>query len=87
MFSEVFFTGLYSSLIGFLLAMGAQCYKSKCSEVKICCITIHRDVAGEEQLTDNHHLTLYNQIIIYKSNLASLYACICFSLNLLICSK
>ena len=50
MFSEVFFTGLYSSLIGFLLAMGAQCYKSKCSEVKICCITIHRDVAGEEQL-------------------------------------
>ena len=50
MFSEVFFTGLYSSLIGFLLAMGAQCYKSKCSEVKICCITINRDVAGEEQL-------------------------------------
>ena len=50
MFSEVFFTGLYSSLIGFLLAIGAQCYKSKCSQVKICCITINRDVAGEEQL-------------------------------------
>ena len=50
MFSEVFFTGLYSSLIGFLLAMGAQCYRSKCTQVKICCITINRDVAGEEQL-------------------------------------
>ena len=50
MFSEVFFTGLYSSLIGFILAMGAQCYRSKCSKVKICCITINRDVAGEEQL-------------------------------------
>ena len=50
MFSEVFFTGLYSSLIGFLLAIGAQCYKSKCKEVKICCITISRDVAGEEEL-------------------------------------
>ena len=50
MFSEVFFTGLYSSLIGFLLAMGAQCYRSKCSQVKVCCITINRDVAGEEQL-------------------------------------
>jgi hypothetical protein len=50
MFSEVFFTGLYSSLIGFLLAVGAQCYKSKCKEVKICCITISRDVAGEEEL-------------------------------------
>ena len=50
MFSEVFFTGLYSSLIGFLIAIGAQCYKSKCQEVKICCITIKRDVAGEEEL-------------------------------------
>ena len=50
MFSEVFFTGLYSSLIGFILAIGAQCYKSKCKEVKICCIKITRDVEGEEQL-------------------------------------
>jgi hypothetical protein len=37
-------------MIGFLIAVGAQCYKSKCSQVKICCITINRDVAGEEQL-------------------------------------
>ena len=50
MFSEVFFTGLYSSLIGFILAIGAQCYRSKCSQVKICCITINRNVAREEQL-------------------------------------
>ena len=50
MFSEVFFTGLYSSLIGFILAIGAQCYRSKCSRVKVCCITINRDVAGEEEL-------------------------------------
>jgi len=50
MFSEVFFTGLYSSLIGFLIAIGAQCYKSKCKEVNICCIKIIRDVEGEEQL-------------------------------------
>ncbi len=50
MFSETFFVGLYSSLIGFLLAMGAQCYKSKCKEVNFCCIKIIRDVEGEEQL-------------------------------------
>ena len=50
MFSEVFFTGLYSSLIGFLLALGSQCYKSKCKEVDICCIKIIRDVKGEEEL-------------------------------------
>ena len=50
MFSEVFFTGLYSSLIGFLLAMGAQCYKSKCKEVSFCCIKIIRDTTAEEEL-------------------------------------
>ncbi len=50
MFSEVFFTGLYSSLIGFLIAIGAQCYKSKCKQVDICCIKIIRDVDAEEQL-------------------------------------
>jgi hypothetical protein len=50
MMSEVFWTGLYSSLIGFLLAMGSQCYKSKCKEVNFCCIKIVRDVEGEEQL-------------------------------------
>ena len=50
MFSEVFFTGLYSSLIGFLIAIGAQCYKSKCKEVKICCIKITRDIQIEEEV-------------------------------------
>ena len=50
MMSEVFWTGLYSSLIGFLLALGSQCYKSKCSQIDICCIKISRDVAGEEEL-------------------------------------
>ena len=50
MFSEVFFTGLYSSLIGFIIAIGAQCYKSKCKEVKICCIKITRDIQIEEEL-------------------------------------
>ena len=50
MMSEVFWTGLYSSLIGFLLALGSQCYKSKCKEVNFCCIKIVRDVEGEEAL-------------------------------------
>ena len=48
--SEVFWTGLYSSLIGFLLAMGSQCYKSKCKEVSFCCIKIIRDTTAEEEL-------------------------------------
>jgi hypothetical protein len=47
MMSEVFWTGLYSSLIGFLLAMGSQCYKSKCSSIDFCCIKIVRDIKAE----------------------------------------
>jgi hypothetical protein len=50
MMSEVFWTGLYSSLIGFILAMGSQCYKSKCKEVSFCCIKIIRDTTAEEEL-------------------------------------
>ena len=50
MLSEIFYTSLYTSLIGFILAMGSQCYKSKCKSVKICCIKIIRDVEGEEEL-------------------------------------
>ena len=48
--SEIFYTSLYTSLIGFVLAMGSQCYRSKCSKVEFCCIKIIRDTAGEEQL-------------------------------------
>ena len=50
MFTETFYVGLYSALMGFVLAIGAQCYKSKCKEVNFCCIKIVRDVEGEEQL-------------------------------------
>ena len=50
MLSETFYVGLYTSLMGFVLAITSQCYKSKCKEVKICCIKIIRDVAGEEEL-------------------------------------
>ena len=62
MFSEVFFTGLYSSLIGFLLAMGAQCYLSKCREVKFCCIKIIRNVEGEEVLDVQQRQQPHNPI-------------------------
>jgi hypothetical protein len=36
--------------MAFVLAIGAQCYKSKCKEVNFCCIKIVRDVEGEEEL-------------------------------------
>ena len=48
--SETFYVGLYSALMGFILAISAQCYRSKCREVNFCCIKIIRDVEGEEEL-------------------------------------
>ena len=48
--SEVFWSGTITSIIGFTLAMGAQCYKSKCSQVEFCCIKIIRDTTAEEEL-------------------------------------
>jgi hypothetical protein len=48
--SEVFWSGTITSLIGFTLAMGAQCYKSKCSQVEFCCIKIIRNTTAEEEL-------------------------------------
>ncbi len=51
--SEVFWTGLYSSLIGFAISIMASCYKSKCSKIDIGCIHIERDVEAEEQLDQN----------------------------------
>jgi len=50
MMSEVFWSGLTTTLVSFILALGSQCYKSKCSKVEFCCIKIIRDTTGEEEL-------------------------------------
>ena len=50
MFTETFYVGLYSALMGFVLAVINQLYKSKCKEVNICCIKIVRDIQIEEEL-------------------------------------
>ena len=49
-FSEVFWTGLYTAGVGVILAIMNQCYKSKCRQIDICCIKIIRDVAIEEHI-------------------------------------
>lgn len=54
-FSEVFWTGLYTASGALLIALVNQCYKSKCKEVDICCIKIIRDVSIEEEI-DNPQL-------------------------------
>ena len=51
--SEVFWVGFYSSMIGFILALGSQLYRSKCSRVDVGCIHITRDVEAEEEIDRN----------------------------------
>ena len=50
MISEVFWSGLTTTLVGFILAIGNQCYKSKCKEVSFCCVKIIRNIEVEEEL-------------------------------------
>jgi hypothetical protein len=45
--SEVFYTFLITSLIGLILAVGKICYKSKCSQIDLCCIKITRNIDAE----------------------------------------
>ena len=50
MFSEIFFTGVYTAGGALLLALINHCYKSKCKQIDICCIKIVRDVVVEEEI-------------------------------------
>lgn len=52
MFSQIFFVGLYTSLMAFALAVGNILFKSKCKEFECCCIRIIRDVDIEERETE-----------------------------------
>jgi len=49
-FNAVFFSFLITSVIGCILKIGGMCYKSKCSDVKVCCIHIKRDTRVETQI-------------------------------------
>jgi len=45
--SEVFWTFFITSIIGLVLAVGKLCYKSKCSEINICCFKVVRNIESE----------------------------------------
>ena len=54
MLSEVFWTFLITSSIGFVIGALRLCYKSKCETIEISCrgIRIVRDTVGEEKLDE-----------------------------------
>jgi hypothetical protein len=45
--SEIFWTFLISSVIGFIIVIVKTCYKSKCSSIDLCCIKITRNIDAE----------------------------------------
>jgi len=45
--SEVFYAMLVSTLAGILITLGKMCYKSKCSEINLCCLKVTRNVEAE----------------------------------------
>lgn len=51
-FSEVFYTFLITSVIGCILTTCRMMYKSKCSEINMCCLKIIRDTANEEKIDE-----------------------------------
>ena len=50
MFSEVFFTGLYTASFAMMALCIHGCYQSKCSSVELCCLKIIRNVELEESI-------------------------------------
>jgi hypothetical protein len=49
MLSEVFYTFLITTASALVLKLCSMFYKSKCKEVKFCCLKIIRDVDIEEK--------------------------------------
>jgi hypothetical protein len=45
--SETFWALLLTTLSGFVLMALKYCYKSKCSEINLCCLKITRNVEAE----------------------------------------
>ena len=45
----VFWTFFITAVIGFILKCSSMAYKSKCSQVEVCCIKIVRDTTLEEK--------------------------------------
>jgi len=46
----VFWTATITAIVGCLLKTMSMMYKSKCRKVKICCITVIRDVEQEANI-------------------------------------
>ena len=51
-FTETFWLGFIGASIGFLGLTLKMCLRSKCDNVEICCIKIHRNIELEEKFDE-----------------------------------
>lgn len=51
-YSEGFWITLAGLIVGFLGLSIRMCLKSKCDEVNLCCLKIHRDTIAEEKIEE-----------------------------------
>ena len=61
MVSEVFLTFSVTSFIGCFLGIANLCYRSKCSEIGMCCFKIKRNIEVEEH-EDLESMRMKNQL-------------------------
>ena len=47
MLTEVFYTFVITSAVGVIVGLARMCYKSKCKNIKLCCLQVERDVQTE----------------------------------------
>ena len=66
---QIFWTFFITTMCGFIITITRQMYKSKCSRVSICGITIERDVHAEIELDEQtiHHQQSTNDLEHLKS--------------------
>ena len=50
--TEIFWVGFYTSMIGFILALSRQIYKSKCQSFRCCGLELIRDTESEEKIDE-----------------------------------
>lgn len=48
-FNGIFWMSITANIVGLIIGLVKVCAKSKCDQVEVCCIKIHRNVDLEEK--------------------------------------
>ena len=59
-FNGIFFTAFITTVVGCIITLTKQAYRSKCKEVSFCCIKIVRDIDAEVKQDEKDDLEVQN---------------------------